>query len=188
MATQNSSARDQYYAAQVSRGLDGAIGAFGGVVAARNQVSAAFSGVQTKLAPDNVVVYRAEATRGRSQRVFIDEANNVTIPDVMTNKGRGPERTLYVGFDPARAIDFALQRVDRNAGPSTVRSFEVPRTYLEGLQRTAVPEAMKDQFPGHPLIADPTKAPNQFGLRPTQIEWLRANSIPGSGGIFFETP
>ena len=77
---------------------------------------------------------------------------------------------------------------DRGAGPATVRSFEVPRSFLEGLQGAAVPEPLADQFPGRPLIADPSKAPDQYGLRPTQIDWLRANSIPGSGRIFFETP
>jgi hypothetical protein len=152
-------------------------------------VSAAFTGVQTKLAPDNVVVYRAEATKGRSQRVFIDEMNNVTIPEVLTNKGRGPERTLYMGFDADRAAEFMQQRIDRGAGSSTVRTFQVPRSFQDGLRATSVPEELRSNFPGSPLIADPTKAPDQYGLRPSQIDLLRRNIIPGTGlQLFFDEP
>jgi filamentous hemagglutinin len=34
---------------------------------------------------------------------------------------------------------------------------------------------------GRPLIADPTKAPDQFGLRPAQIEALKRIIVKGSG-------
>lgn len=45
------------------------------------------------------------------------------------------------------------------------------------------------QFPNSPLIADPTKAPDQYGLRPAQIDSLRQSIIPGTGlQLFFDVP
>lgn len=146
----------------------------------------AYSGAQTTVAPDNVIVYRAEGkTPGaRSQRVFIDAENNVTIPEALTQKGRGAERNLYVGFDAARATEFMQQRINRT-GDGTVRSFEVPRSFLNELRKTAVPEDLRGQYPDRPVIADPTKAPDQYGLGPKQIEQIRSMIIPASGKTIY---
>jgi filamentous hemagglutinin len=40
---------------------------------------------------------------------------------------------------------------------------------------------MSKLFPGSPLLVDPTKAPNQFGLRPDQIKALENAIIQGTG-------
>jgi filamentous hemagglutinin len=65
-------------------------------------------------------------------------------------------------------------------GAST-KSFEVPRWLLEQLRAEARAEALSGQFPNAPLRVDETKAPNQFGLRPAQVEKLRGAIVPGSG-------
>jgi hypothetical protein len=62
-----------------------------------------------------------------------------------------------------------------------VKSFEVPKSFLDELRASAVPEALAGQNPGKPLIVDVTKAPNQFGLRPEQVEALRKAIIQGTG-------
>ena len=89
---------------------------------------------------------------------------------IQTNKGRGPERNLYLNFgDDARAQQFLEQRLQQFPG-NTIKSFEVPKSFLDELRTTAVPEIDRSLYPNRPVIADPTKAPNQFGLTAEQLQ------------------
>ena len=126
-----------------------------------------------------VTVYRVEG--GGNQRLFIDAQGNVEIPAVLTNKGRGPERNLYLNFgDEARAQEFLEQR-KQQFPDNTIKSFEVPRSFVDELRATAVEEPLRPLHPGRPVIADPTKAGDQFGLSAQQIEQLRKVIVRGSG-------
>lgn len=65
-----------------------------------------------------------------------------------------------------------------------VKSFEVPKSFVDELRASAVTEAELAANPalkGRPLVSDPTKTPDSFGLRPEQIEALKKQIIPGSG-------
>jgi hypothetical protein len=116
-----------------------------------------------------------------NKRVNIGADGRVDIPEVRTNKGRGPERNLYVNFgDEARAKEFLTQR-SQQFSDNTIKTFEVPRSYVESLNRTAVPESQRANNRDKPVIADPTKGNNQYGLSGEQINGLRDAAIPGSG-------
>lgn len=65
-----------------------------------------------------------------------------------------------------------------------LKSFVVPREYREALKGIAVPEKdIRTLNPSRvrPVIADPTKAKYQYGLREGQIEELKSKIILGSG-------
>jgi hypothetical protein len=129
--------------------------------------------------PDTVPAYRVEGQG--NERMRIAPNGNVDIPTVNTNKGRGPERNLYVNFDdPARARAFQDQRLQQFPD-NVIKSVEVPRSYLNELRATAVPESQRASAPDRPVIADPTKARDQFGLSGQQIDRLRDVAVPGSG-------
>jgi filamentous hemagglutinin len=83
--------------------------------------------------------------------------------------------------DAARAEEFLAKRVAQGLEGATIKSFEVPASFAEGVARKAVPEALARQFPNSPLLVDTTKAANQFGLRAPQIEELKKFIIQGSG-------
>ncbi len=84
-------------------------------------------------AGDTVKVFRVEGEA--NQRVVVDEAGNVDIPQVLTNKGRGPERNLYLNFgDEVRAQQFLDQRLQQFPD-NTIKSFDVPRSFLDELSR-----------------------------------------------------
>lgn len=67
---------------------------------------------------------------------------------------------------------------------ATAKTFEVPRSVLRDLKQQAISErkrAIDDPQGVKPLVADPTKADNQFGLRKEQIEKLKNTIIQGTG-------
>jgi filamentous hemagglutinin len=91
---------------------------------------------------------------------------------------------LFLNFgDKARAEAFMAKRVQQGMPEAATKSFEVPQSFLTELQQAAVPESMASKFPGRPIIVDTTKAPNQSGLRPEQIENLKKNIVPGTGKV-----
>jgi filamentous hemagglutinin len=92
------------------------------------------------------------------------------------------DQTLFLNFGSrARAEEFLARRIDQGMPGATVRSFEVPRSFVDELRAIAVPEIQARQFPGRPIIVDVTRAPDQFGLRAKQIEALRRAIIQGTG-------
>jgi hypothetical protein len=96
--------------------------------------------------------------------------------------GVGGNNTLFLNFgDAARAESFLAKRLGQGFSDSTIKSFQVPSSFVDDLARSAVPENLARQFPNSPLVVDAAKAANQFGLRPAQIEALRRAIIQGTG-------
>ncbi len=117
-------------------------------------------------------VYRVETDVVASQRIFIDELGNITIPD--------RERMLLLNFgSKERAAEF------RGIGDKQVKTFEVKKTLLDKLRETSMTERELGKFKNkadrnRPLRVD-KKTPDQYGLRPEQINELLENIIQGSG-------
>jgi hypothetical protein len=126
-------------------------------------------------APGGTVrVYRIEGTP--NTRVLIGDSGEVAIVS--------PRKTLFLNFGSrARAEVFLAKRIEQGMAGAVMKSFEVPESFLEELRASAVPESMAKQFPGKPLIADPTKAPDQFGLRSEQIKKLKEEIVQGTGRV-----
>ncbi|MDZ4115331.1 MAG: RHS repeat-associated core domain-containing protein, partial [Xanthomonadaceae bacterium] len=116
-------------------------------------------------------VFRVEGAA--NQRLFIGAAGDVRVAG---------DNMLFLNFgDAARAESFLATRLGQGFSDSAMKSFQVPSSFVDFLARSAVPENLARQFPNSPLAVDATKATNQFGLRPAQIEELRKVIIQGSG-------
>jgi filamentous hemagglutinin len=117
-------------------------------------------------------VFRVEGIP--NTRVLIGEAGQVTIVDA--------ESALFLNFgSKARAEQYLAQKLTKGLPGAEVKSFEVPKAFVDELRASAFPEALARQNPGKPFVVDITKAADQFGLRPEQIEALRRAIIQGSG-------
>lgn len=107
----------------------------------------------------------------------MDGQGNVAIVDT--------KKALYLNFgDPIRAQEFLSKRVIQGMQGATVKKFEVPQSVLEDLRKNAIREnKIKEIDPNRtkPIIADPTKANNQYGLREQQIKELQSKIIQSSG-------
>jgi RHS repeat-associated protein len=91
---------------------------------------------------------------------------------------------LFLNFgNRARAHEFFARRLGQGMPGVQLKSFQVPRSFVKELRSSAVPESMAKQFPRRPVLVDPTKAPDQFGLRKAQIEALRRAIIPRTGKV-----
>jgi filamentous hemagglutinin len=66
---------------------------------------------------------------------------------------------------------------------AAVKSFEVPQSFLTDLRNAAITRAEVRDHPESPISVDVTKAKDQFGLRPDQIEALRKTIIQKSGKV-----
>lgn len=130
----------------------------------------------TYIRPTNintVTVYRVEGTP--NTRVLIGANGEVNI--------QGKKASLYLNFgDKARALEFYQQKLSQNMPGATIKTFRVPSGYLDKLRSLAIPESEVGIFGKKlPVIADPTKADNQFGIRPNMIKELENMIIQGSG-------
>ncbi|WP_414453877.1 hemagglutinin repeat-containing protein, partial [Enterobacter roggenkampii] len=120
-----------------------------------------------------VTVYRVEGVP--NTRVLIGEKGQVTITG---------ETTLYLNFgDKARAQEFLQKRISQNMEGATIKTFDVPTSVLNDLRNSAVKEnvARLPENKGKPVIADPTKADDQYGIRPEKLKDLQDKIIRGSG-------
>ncbi|EEX0089063.1 hypothetical protein HFW23_004461 [Salmonella enterica] len=118
-----------------------------------------------------VTVYRVEGTP--NTRVLISENGQVTITG---------DTTLYLNFgDKARAQEFLQKRISQNMEGATVKTFDVPKSVLDDLRKNAVSESEVKLYPNRPIIADPTKSPDQYGIRPDKIKDLQDKIIQGTG-------
>jgi RHS repeat-associated protein len=118
------------------------------------------------------------ATRGGGNLVKVFRVEGRANQRLLTGPGGAltveGSQTLFLNFgNEARALDFLGQRLAQGRSDSVIKSFQVPRSFLDDLARTAVPERLGRMFPDSPIIVDTTRASNQFGLRPPQIEALR---------------
>jgi filamentous hemagglutinin len=118
-----------------------------------------------------VRVFRVEGTP--NTRILLGEGGAVGIVEDGT--------TLWLNFgSKARAEQYLSQKIAKGLPDATVKSFDVPKSLLDDIRASAVPESMAKQFPNRPIISrDP--APNQFGLRPDQIKELLDRIIQGTG-------
>jgi hypothetical protein len=142
------------------------------------RASAAAAGTEIAGAARAVTTaYRVEGAG--NARVAIGADGSVAIPTVLAKNGA--ERNLYINFgDEGRAQQFLAQRL--KAFPdSTIKQFTVPTSFVEQLRAEAVPESERAMFPQRPVIADPTKASDQYGLSAPHIARLRDAIVPGSG-------
>jgi YD repeat-containing protein len=156
----------------VKGGLVGA--ATGGLVYGVGQLA---KGLISAAENEAVTAFRVEGAG--NQRLFIDANGNVQVPEVLTRSGA--ERNLYLNFgDEARAQEFLQQRLAQFPD-DTIKSFQVPQSFVDELRADAVSELERSLYPTRPVIADPTKAANQFGLTEQQIQRLRQSIIQGSG-------
>lgn len=110
-----------------------------------------------------------------NERLIIDSADNVSI------KGN---TMLFLNFGQEdRAQSYLARRLaDPRYTNSALKTFTVPTSYVDMLRSTAVPEALKSEFPGSPLAVD-RRTPDQFGLWSSQFPELLRNIIPGSGEV-----
>ena len=89
---------------------------------------------------------------------------------------------LFLNFgDEARAQEFLANRLDQGFEGTTIKSFQVPSSYVDELRASAVPESMARQFPDSPFAVDVNQAADQFGLRAANFDDLLFNIVPGSG-------
>ncbi|PRJ67579.1 hemagglutinin repeat-containing protein [Haemophilus influenzae] len=121
-----------------------------------------------------VTIYRVEGTP--NQRLIINDTGDVFITG---------DTTLYLNFgSKKRAIEYLQQKIDQNLTNAEIKSFVIPREYRKQIQDLAVAEKdirVKDPDRVRPVIADPTKAKHQYGLRASQIEELKYKIKQGSG-------
>jgi hypothetical protein len=79
-------------------------------------------------------------------RVHIGDGGSVEIPTVLTKKGKGPERSLFVNVDQkGRAFVFLNQRAGQGK-PASIKVFEVDGEYAKRLRRDAVLEGDSAKF------------------------------------------
>lgn len=85
--------------------------------------------------------------------------------------------------DKARAQEFLQKRISQNMEDATIKTFEVPTSVLNDLRNSAVKEnvARLPENKGKPVIADPTKADDQYGIRPEKLKDLQDKIVRGSG-------
>jgi hypothetical protein len=87
-------------------------------------------------------------------------------------KAKKAHGDLYLNFgDEARALEYWAQK-DAQGLATDIKVFSVPRTFLESLRRTSVPQNLGKSYPLRPVRVDETKAADQFGLRAPQIREL----------------
>lgn len=123
--------------------------------------------------PGTVTVYRVEGTP--NTRIVIGDNGKVRI---------NGSTTLYLNFgDKARALEFFEKRGAQNMDGATIKRFEVPHSVLDDLRNTAVKESVArlPENKGKPVIADPTKAKDQYGVRPEKLKELQDKIIQGTG-------
>ncbi|QQO08996.1 hypothetical protein [Breznakiella homolactica] len=136
-----------------------------------NYILEHFSINDLKSFDERVTVYRVEGTK--NTRILIDSNGYVTVQG---------DTTLYLNFgDEARAQAFLNKRVKQNMNGATIKTFEVPQSVVEELRKSAVAEDLVKDFPDRPIIADPTKAADQYGIRPDGLKSLQDKIIQGSG-------
>ncbi|NTY88836.1 hypothetical protein FCH33_18855 [Serratia fonticola] len=123
--------------------------------------------------PSTVTVYRVEGAP--NTRILIGDNGQVSITG---------STTLYLNFgDKARALEFFEKRGTQNMDGATIKTFEVPHSVLDDLRNTAVKESVArlPENKGKPVIADPTKAKDQYGIRPEKQKELQDKIIQGTG-------
>ncbi|HYE05104.1 MAG TPA: hypothetical protein VEL07_06210, partial [Planctomycetota bacterium] len=118
-----------------------------------------------------VTVFRVEGSPN-TRLVIGDDGSVGILGDTM----------LFLNFGSReRAEQYLAQKIAGGLPGVQVKSFQVPRSFLDDLRADAVPQQFGGQFPNAPQIVDPTKAADQFGLTAAQLDALKDAIIEGSG-------
>jgi RHS repeat-associated protein len=151
-------------------------GAAGGIMffswALRNLIQAlsiAASGID-----DLVRVYRVEGEA--NARIIVSKAGEVFV------QGDG---TLFLTFGQRSNAEVYLKNRLKQYPDSTIKSFEVPKSYVDDLRARSVPErgSRNRAFRDRPIKVHPRRD-GDYGLRSKQdIELLKSVIIQGSGRI-----
>ncbi|WP_030252795.1 DUF6531 domain-containing protein [Streptomyces violens] len=135
------------------------------------------------LSPCTVTVYRKQSDHPLSQRVHIGPNGEVSI----TGKGH-----LYLNM--SGDIRHTLTFRSEEGGYQEIVAFDVPKSFVDDLRRTAVPQEnppgsgfTKDEWRQlkkiSPEISDPTKGDDLYGIPRSMLDGLRGVIIPGSGKV-----
>ena len=73
--------------------------------------------------------------------------------------------------------------MDQGLDDVTIKSFDVPTSYVDELRAASVPESAAGLFPNSPIRVDVNQATDQVGLRACACDALAANIVPGSGRV-----
>ncbi|MBY8826322.1 hypothetical protein [Sphingomonas colocasiae] len=122
---------------------------------------------------ETAMLYRVDDIRF-PPRISADGA----VPVVAT-RARG-ERTLFVGFDPKRAVQFA--EINRK-GNASITVVEVDASFRDTLRSTSIYDKDPDiaEHPSAPLWVDIDQGVDQYGLRTSEhIQMLRGAIRPGT--------
>jgi len=115
-----------------------------------------------------------------NQRLVIDPAGPVDILIVTDTKGI--ERTFFLNFgQEERAQQFLQVRQSQGHLYDVIKSFEIAEEFLQKLRQEAILESEVAQFGRTRPVRVDMEFPDQFGLRPQQIEELRNAIIQGTG-------
>lgn len=91
------------------------------------------------------------------------------------------DKMLFLNFgNRARAEEYLAQKIAGGLPGAQLKSFEVPKSFLEELQRIAVTQRRGRLFPDLPQVVDITTGANQFGLRLDQFQQLQQMIIQGT--------
>lgn len=145
------------------------------VVAGKGVIRVVEKGLaQVRFLSSTVKVYRVEGLP--NTRLALGEGGSVVVI--------GNEPMLHLNFGSrARAEQWFANKVAAHMPGVQMKAFRVPKEFVEDLRASAVEQKLASKFPDRPLIDDPTKAPDQFGLRGAQVEELREAIIQGTGEI-----
>jgi RHS repeat-associated protein len=132
--------------------------------------AAAEAGTASKV----TTVYRVEGST--NTKILIDASGNVSVNATKT--------CLYINCGQIEtSINFLKKKISGGMPEPQLKSFDVNTSFVEKLQREAVPQNLQKQFPNAPQRVDVTTGPDQFGLHRAQIQELKDNIIQGSGSI-----
>ena len=119
-----------------------------------------------------VVVYRVEGSI--NQRLIIGNKGEISLyPD--------KKQIIWLNFgDKQRANQYLQVKIAKGLPEAELKSFEINKTFLERIERDAVPEKMARRFPNRPIVSrDPY--PNQYGIPAAYFDDLVQSIRQGSG-------
>ena len=153
-------------------GLTAAMLLYGGVELAASKGPELFEGAARIFGTADrtaVTVFRVEGAG--NARILINGAGKVTAQG---------DKMLFLNFGQANRAESFLARRLAQGYNDTIKTFEVPKAFVEDLRATSVFESEASSFPNAPLKVD-LAYPDQFGLRAEQIQELNNIILPGSG-------
>ncbi|MFI0905802.1 RHS repeat-associated core domain-containing protein [Streptomyces sioyaensis] len=133
------------------------------------------------LSPDYITVYRKQTDHPGSQRIKIGPNGEVTLQG---------KQSLYVNMSDD--IKHTTEYRSGQSRPDEIVAFDMPKSYLEKVRETAVPQGAPDGWEGtkqdwkkfksdKPEISDPTKGPDLYGIPAKLLDDFAANIKPNSG-------